>query len=34
VTGVLAFEASPPDCLSPTGVTTAGIAGTIGVNHS
>ena len=33
-TGLLAFEASPPDCLSPTGVTTAGIAGTIGVNHS
>jgi hypothetical protein len=33
-TGLLAFEANPPDCLSPTGVTTAGIAGTIGLNHS
>jgi hypothetical protein len=32
--GALVFEASPPDCLSPTGVTTAGIAGTISVNHS
>src|SRR5437870_1165065 len=33
-TGALAFEANPPDCLSPTGVTTAGIAGTIGLNHN
>jgi hypothetical protein len=32
--GALAFEANPPDCLSPTGVTTAGIGGTIGLNHS
>ena len=32
-TGALVFEANPPDCLSPTGVTSAGIAGTITVNH-
>jgi hypothetical protein len=32
--GPLAFEANPPDCLSPTGVMTAGIAGSIGLGHS
>jgi hypothetical protein len=32
--GPLAFEANPPDCLSATGVTTAGIAGSIGLSHS
>jgi len=32
--GALAFEASPPDCLSATGVTSAGIAGSIGLTHN
>lgn len=31
--GLLAFEANPPDCLSATGVKSAGIAGTIGLTH-
>lgn len=33
-TGLLAFEASPPDCLSAAGVRQAGIAGTISLTHS
>ena len=32
--GSLVFEANPPDCLSATGVTSAGIAGTIGLQRS
>ena len=32
--GLLAFEASPPDCLSATGVKQAGIAGSIGLSHN
>lgn len=31
--GTLVFEANPPDCLSATGVTSAGIAGTIGLQN-